>query len=117
MGRLDAFVGRRRGLATRYRSALSGKGCRLPDESPDHIYYRFVIRQDRDVGELISAFERQGVAARRPVACPLHRVLGAGGRDFPGAEEAYRQAISLPLYPALSEEEVETVIRAAREIL
>ena len=115
LGRLDAFIARRREIEARYSLALSGASCGLPAQTPGHIFFRYVVRTKGDVEETIAAFERAGVAARRPVFCPLHRALGMDG--FPGAEEAYGSALSLPLYPALSEGEVETVIRAAKKIL
>lgn len=115
--RLDAFIARRREIALRYSQALAGASCGLPEHAPGHIFFRYVVRVKGDVEGAMAAFERAGVAARRPVFCPIHRLPGVGGETFPGAEEAYRSALSLPLYPALSEAEVETVIRAAREIL
>jgi dTDP-4-amino-4,6-dideoxygalactose transaminase len=117
LGRLDAFITRRREVAARYSAALSGAACRLPGDDAGHIFFRYVIRVRGGVEEKIAAFERAGVAARRPVFCPVHRMLGLDEKTFPGAEEAHRSALSLPLYPALREEEVETVVRAAREIL
>ncbi|MSS73889.1 MAG: DegT/DnrJ/EryC1/StrS family aminotransferase [Candidatus Latescibacteria bacterium] len=116
-GRLDAFITRRREIAARYSLALSGASCGLPVQAPGHIFFRYVVRVRGDVEGVIAAFERAGVAARRPVFCPLHRSLGMSQEAFPGAEAAQGSALSLPLYPALSEEEVETVIRAAQEIL
>ncbi|MBP2671021.1 MAG: hypothetical protein H6Q85_1087, partial [candidate division NC10 bacterium] len=46
----------------------------------------------------------------RPVFQPIHRTLGLEG--FPGAEQAYRHALSVPIYPALTAKEAEVVIRA-----
>lgn len=117
LGKLDAFIARRREIAGRYRAALSGAACRLPGDDAGHIFFRYVVRVRGEVEEKIAAFEGAGVAARRPVFCPVHRMLGLDEKAFPGAEEAHRSALSLPLYPALRGEEVEAVVRAAREIL
>ena len=117
LGRLAAFISRRREIAARYSAALSGASCHLPRPDAGHIFFRYVLRVRGDLEGRLAAFERAGVAARRPVFCPIHRMLGHDEKAFPGAEEAHRSALSLPLYPALSEEEAEAVIRAAREIL
>jgi UDP-4-amino-4-deoxy-L-arabinose-oxoglutarate aminotransferase len=117
LGRLEAFVARRREIAARYSAALSGTSCHLPRHDARHIFFRYVVRVNGDVSERLFAFEQAGVAARRPVFCPLHQALGIEKEAFPGAEAAHRSAISLPLYPALSEAEVETVIQAAQEVL
>ena len=50
--------------------------------------------------------------ARRPVFRPLHRYLGLEG--FPGAEEAWARAVSLPIYPSLTDDQVEEVIAGVR---
>lgn len=117
LGRLDGFIARRRAIAARYREALGGAGRRLPEPVPGHIFFRYVIRVEGDEGDVegrIQVFEKNGVAARRPVFQPIHRALGMAGGDFPGAEAAFRSALSLPLYPALTDAGAEAVIRAAR---
>ena len=117
LGKLDAFVGKRRSLAARYGEALSDRECRLPSDAPDHIFFRYVVRTDREAGDLVGEFEKKGVAARRPVFYPLHRMLGITEEEYPGTEAAYRSAVSIPLYPALTEAEVEKVIKSAQEVL
>ena len=117
LGRLEAFIARRRDLAARYNEALRGTGRLLPEPVPGHIFFRYVVRTTGDVEGRIRAFEKQGVAARRPVFQPIHRAMGMAEGAFPGAETAYRSALSLPLYPALTDAEAETVIRAAQETL
>ena len=57
---------------------------------------------------------RRGIEARRPVFRPLHRYLGLKG--FPGAEEAYRRAVSIPLYLALSPADAERVVQVTRRV-
>ena len=57
---------------------------------------------------------RRGIEAQRPVFRPLHRYLGLKG--FPGAEEAYRRAVSIPLYPALSSADAERVAQVTRRV-
>lgn len=107
--RLKEFVLKRRRLASFYSRALSGGPWDLPIENGHHVYYRFVIRA-RWAGRFVSELERRGVEARRPVFQPLHRYLGLEG--FPGAEEAYRRAVSIPLYPALQPDEARRVAAA-----
>ena len=112
--RLASFVRRRRRLATYYASRLSGGPWDLPFIDGNHSFYRFVARPRRGTKRLLTELERRGIGARRPVFRPLHRYLGL--RGYPGAEEAYRRAVSIPLYPALSRAEAERVVRATRRI-
>lgn len=112
--KLSRFLARRRGLASFYARALSDGPWDLPSADGGHSFYRFVARPRRRPTRVREELVRRGIEARRPVFLPLHRYLGL--EDFPGAEEAYRRAVSIPLYPALSSGEAERVVRAARHV-
>ncbi len=112
--RLTDFVRRRRRLATFYTKKLRGGPWDLPPLDRDHCFYRFVTRPRRGTERLLVELERHGIEARRPVFRPLHRYLGLQG--FPGADEAYRRAVSIPLYPALSSVEAERVARVTVQV-
>jgi len=105
--RLDEFIRRRREIAARYRAAFQGKALRLPPEDAGHIYFRYVI----DIGADCSAFIRRaaqaGIGCERPVFIPLHCLLKLDG--FPRTEQAWRQCVSIPLYPSLTDADVERI--------
>lgn len=112
---LPDFLAMRRALAERYHQELNG----LPLAGPvvpadrDHIFYRYVVRVNRGLETVLTRLEQEGVSARRPVFYPLHRYLKLAG--FPGTEEAWRTALSLPIYPSLGDE-IDRVIAAVRGI-
>ncbi|MFQ5791354.1 MAG: DegT/DnrJ/EryC1/StrS family aminotransferase [Acidobacteriota bacterium] len=115
LDRLTAFVQRRRRLAAFYLEALREGPWELPSEQEEHAFYRFVIRTHRyPTDRFLRRLQKRGIEARRPVFKPLHRYLGL--RGFPGADEAFRRAVSLPLYPALRRWEAERVARATRSV-
>lgn len=114
LARLDLFVARRRAIAARYRARLAGV-CAVPrDAGAGHVYHRFVTALDDPAGvqERLAA---RGVVARRPVHRPVHRALGLHG--FPVAEALWARSLSIPCYPALSDDEVEQVAGAMVEAL
>lgn len=123
LGRFKSFQERRGCLAATYRDALSGKAVFLPSVplGRTHGYYRFVIRlphfqADPDgLHGLISTLERQGVSCRKPVFRPLHRYLDQSG--FPNSDEADRTALSIPLYPDLTDEEMRQIHQSLTEVL
>jgi dTDP-4-amino-4,6-dideoxygalactose transaminase len=117
LGKLDQFVERRREMGSQYARALESTDAQVPRFGPGEYPYRFVIRHASGADVLIPRFESAGAAARRPVFWPLHRSLGVPDNEFPCASEAYQDAISLPLYPAMSEVEVDQLLRAAHDIL
>jgi len=123
LGRFSSFHERRSMLAEAYREALSSTAAVCPSvpTGRTHGYYRFVIRlphlrnePDGLIG-LISRLEQQGIHCRMPVFRPLHRYLDQAG--FPNSDEADRTALSIPLYPDLTDDEVRQIQRSLVEVL
>ena len=105
--RLPEFVMRRRTIAEKYTTAFSGFPLVLPDPE-GHVFFRYVVStKDRD--PIQQHLENKGVMAKRPVHRPAHHYLGG---DYPNAEIAHRESLSLPLYPAISDKEVKDVIES-----
>jgi dTDP-4-amino-4,6-dideoxygalactose transaminase len=115
LARLDRFIARRRDLARRYRAAFKDLPVRLPPDDAGHIYYRYVLNAGTGCGNLIRRASRRGVGCDRPVHTPLHRLLGQAG--FPHAEQAWRQSLSLPIYPSLTDADQEQVIEVVSDLL
>jgi perosamine synthetase len=106
LGKLPSLIARRRALASQYDDRLRNLAAiSVPVCPPDreHIYYRYVIRTEQ-AAELIAAGAEAGIAVRRPVFKPLHHYLGLSG--YPQTDAAFRRAVSLPLYPSLSDSEL-----------
>lgn len=121
LNRLPELIARRVSLAREYREALAGSSAILPavPAGRSHVYYRFVVRIPKRgsgsdaLSDCLGRLERRGVQCRKPVFRSLHRYLGLDG--FPASEAAEREALSLPLYPALTGEEAAQVCRAMRD--
>lgn len=116
MRRLPLLIERRRAIARRYDAFLRERQAPVPARPPgrDPIYYRYVIRSSR-AAEFVVAGAEAGVAVRRPVFKPLHHYLGMDG--YPQTEGAFLETVSLPLYPSLSDAEVEAVLDLAGSVL
>ena len=109
--RLAIFLAQRRALAQRYTEAFAEFGLRCPvtPEMRTHAFYRYVGRFPAGTDDFLLRMGTRGVQCKRPVFAPLHRMLGKQG--YPGTEAAHREAISIPLYPSLTEVESEQVMR------
>lgn len=116
--RYEEFVGRRGVIADRYNKRFAETSLSLPEEprGERHVYHRYVVGLpptwmdqygDRAPDEAVRALEAKGVAARRPIHTPLHRLTQESG--FPGTEIAWSRHLSLPIYPTLTEEEIDTI--------
>ncbi|ESR25238.1 DegT/DnrJ/EryC1/StrS family aminotransferase [Lutibaculum baratangense] len=117
---LDVKNERRRAIAARYNEALQGMpGLVLPQPAgEDHVWHLYVIRSpNRDA--LQEALRSRGVTSliHYPIAC--HRqtayVDQAFAQDLSLSERLASEVLSLPLWPEMSDEEVDTVTEALRE--
>lgn len=119
--RLDAWNARRRELARRYLESLAGLPLRLPawDGERDHCFHLFVVECDhRDALRL--HLQEAGVQTAVHYPVPLHQqapylVDGKPSCSCPVAEHMAKRALSLPLYPHLSDTEQELVITSIRD--
>jgi len=114
LSQLPAFLDRRRALASRYTAALGNLPITLPAVRPDrtHAFYRYVIGVS-DAARVSRRLNRRGIQCKAPVFHPLHGYLEQEG--FPHTETAMRTALSIPLYPSLTEEEVDRLLGVVAE--
>ena len=85
-------------------------------------YHLFVIElEQHDRAEIYDRLRELGVGSAVhyiPVHLqPYYRDLGFNPGDFPNAEDYYSRAITLPLYPAMTDEDVGAVVAAMHEAL
>jgi len=115
LAKLGGFISRRREIARRYRAAFQDLSVRHPPDEAGHIYFRYVLDTGTDCSDVMRRATQSGVGCDRPVHTPLHRLLGQPG--FPHAEKAWRQCLSLPVYPSLTGADQERVIKVASGLL
>jgi len=113
---LEAWTARRREVASKYIEGLDLDGLRIPpvlEEAPS-VYHQFsVCHPRRDA--LVKHLSDKGVATGWFYPKPLHtqpvyKGLGYEEGDFPVTEQTCREIINLPIYPELTDDQVEYVI-------
>lgn len=124
--RVDDFVARRHALVMNYREALTDSRVALPKEHVDAYssYHLFVIRlSGASIAEKARAFEAlkvRGVGVNlhyMPVYLqPYYRALGFTSGHCPNAETYYAEAITIPLFAAMTDAQQEHVIEAVRAV-
>lgn len=123
LARLDGFLARRRALADAYDQALTGLGLQLPARqgSAKSAWHLYVVRIAERRDEVFAALRAAGVGVNVhyiPVHLqPFYRQMGFAPGDFPEAEAYYAQALSLPLYPGLTEAEQHYIVNALSDAL
>jgi dTDP-4-amino-4,6-dideoxygalactose transaminase len=128
--RMEEFHQRRQRIAELYTEAFADlDSCATPYEAPygTHAWHLYILRLNLAAlrvgrNEVMEALRDRGVASSVHFM-PLHlhpiyrKTYGYRPGQFPVAETAFTGAVSLPLYPRLSDEDVHFVIDAVRETL
>jgi perosamine synthetase len=131
LGRLEAFIRRRTELAEIYSLAFAGNELLA---TPQHgggdktsAWHIYPIRLNLDGlswsrAEVFAALRDKGLGVQVHYI-PLHRQpyyrnrYGLSPADFPHAEAYYRSAISLPLFPAMTDRDAEDVVDLVTDVL
>jgi dTDP-4-amino-4,6-dideoxygalactose transaminase len=126
--RLDGFVERRRRLAALYDRALAGRpDLIVPREQPGcfhsrHLYPVEITSQSVSRDRFIERLRERRIGSSVHFI-PLHltsfyqRSCGFRRGDFPVAERVFERIVSLPIYPAMSDEQAAQVVEACVESL
>ncbi|TFH29360.1 MAG: GNAT family N-acetyltransferase, partial [Deltaproteobacteria bacterium] len=128
----ETFRLRREAIGLRYTEAFSGLPVRLPGTiglppGSIHAWHLYVLRLDLDRLSIdrdgfIERMAKMGIGTSVHFI-PLHlhpywkERYGFSPEDFPASLDLFRRCVSLPIYPLMSDEDVDRVIEADREIL
>ncbi len=126
--RLNEFVDKRRALVERYNAALDGDKFVLPSSASYNCpaWHLYVVQLKTEAlshsrDHVFKAMRNSGIGVNLhyiPVHLqPYYRQFGFGVGDFPHAEAYYSVAMTLPLYPQLTHEEQDYVIKTLTENL
>lgn len=122
--RADEGLKRRRAIARKYDEAFSGHPhvrsqlLEMGNKPSGHAYHLYVIKAPRRL-ELYNFLRDQKIFAQVHYIpahlMPYYRGLGWKEGDMPAAEEYYRQCLSLPMFPTLTDEQQTFVIGKIKE--
>ena len=126
--RIEEFVARRREISAAYDAAFEDLPVKTPWQHPDtaSAWHLYVVRIDRpriacSHRAIFDKLREAGVGVNLhyiPVyRQPYYRALGFGQGYCPNAEAYYAEAISLPIYPSMTDEEQDFVIATMKDVL
>ncbi|MEJ5169882.1 MAG: DegT/DnrJ/EryC1/StrS family aminotransferase [Fimbriimonadales bacterium] len=129
LAKLVRFQKRREAMARRYDEAFADLPLILPAHAPEgdtHAWHLYVVRIKPEAGIARDEFIRK--ASEMGIGCSVHFIplhlhpywrdaYGLKPEDFPNATEAFRGAVSLPLYTKMTDEDQERVISVVRTLL
>jgi dTDP-4-amino-4,6-dideoxygalactose transaminase len=118
---LERWTELRRSHAAEYSRLLANSGVGLPHEAADcrHVYHLYVIRsKKRDA--LLGYLKGKGIEAGVHYPIPIHRQpayteSGYQNVSLPVSEQACQEVLSLPMYPEMSQEQLEYVAHSVLE--
>lgn len=121
MRHIEAWTDARRAAAVRYASLLD-PAVRTPfaDSSERHVYHVYAVRTAARA-EWQAALQAAGIQTGIHYPIPVHLLpayadLGYGIGDFPQAESAANEVLSLPMFPELTESQSEEVAIAVNRL-
>lgn len=109
----------RRRNARLYAAAFASAGLlehlSIPPDEPGHVYHQYVIRVPQKRDELRSALTDAGIGTDIYYPIPLHlqpcfEYLGYRPGSLPEAEKAATEVLALPIFPELTEAEIDQVV-------
>jgi len=128
--KLPQFQARRREIACRYNEVFSQyEELQIPTERPEveHAWHLYVLRLNLEMLKIDRARFIEELKARN-IGTSVHFIpvhlhpyyrdkYGYKPEDFPVAFREYQRIVSLPLYPRMSDQDVEDVIEAVTEVV
>jgi perosamine synthetase len=122
--KLPGWVSRRRRIAARYDAAFAGLPWLRPlavRPEVSHAYHLYVVRAAAERRRVFAALRAEGVGVNvHYIPVHLHpyyrRRFGAGPGLCPVAEAAYERILSLPIFPRMTDDDVEAVITSVRKV-
>lgn len=119
---LEQWTEARRAAAARYDRGFADSGVATPAAMSHarHVYHIYAIRT-RSRQQWQDALQAQGIQTGIHYPIPVHLLpaytdLGYKAGQFPHAEQAANEVLSLPMFPELTAQQVETVVQAVREL-
>jgi UDP-4-amino-4,6-dideoxy-N-acetyl-beta-L-altrosamine transaminase len=124
MERIEAYVARRHILARRYDVLLDGLPVVRPRQTGDaySAYHLYPVRlPEANRLSVFRSLQEAGIGVNVhyiPVHLqPHYKAMGFDRGDYPASESYYAEAISLPLYPAMTDEQQDQVVAALKSAL
>jgi dTDP-4-amino-4,6-dideoxygalactose transaminase len=120
---LDAWTEKRRAIAREYRRSLANARLDLPVDDPrdECVYHQFVIYVNSRCSVISKLADKEvetSIHYPKPVHLqPAYSSLGDPAGTYPLAERACDRALSLPIFPSMTPEQVNHVVNSVSDVV
>jgi len=114
--KIPYFIERRREIASLYNRYFSEYDIVRTPRIYSHkkpVFYRYVIMVD-DIDHIQKRAKENGIVCEKPVYKPLHKSLPSF--ICSNSDQVYEQALSIPLYPSLTRNEIDYLLQIFSDI-
>lgn len=119
---IDEYNGKRMEHAALYNSLLAGRvKCPVKKDGVYHVYHQYTIMSNKR-NKIQHRLKENGISSVVYYPVPLHlqkalKFLGYYKGDFPVAEKATKEVLSLPIYPELEERTIHKIAKVIKEVV
>lgn len=113
--KVNKFIAKRKSIAKQYIKNLKNIPTIRISKPQDSIFYRFVIEVDNP-HKVIKKLKSNGIEAKRYTEIVLN-YLKLNADDYPNTKKAIERALSIPIYPSLSNRDVNYIIKHIQKVL
>jgi len=121
--RLDERTAQRRRNAARLTAGLAGYLTPRVPEGREHVWHQYTMRFPGERERVVAGLTERGVGSLIYYPVPIHRqsylqayVPGAADLDLPVTDRLSDEVLSIPVHPKLTDEELDAIVRAVREV-
>jgi perosamine synthetase len=117
--KLDNFIKRRKEIAEEYNEIIKENASVVKvSDVKENVWYRYVIVSNKNPERIKEEFLKEGIEVINPLENweLLHNHLHLNKNDFLTAEKITQKTISVPIYPSLTDEEVEKIKKTIHKI-
>lgn len=117
LSRYHKMLSRRDQIAAAYLSEFPQHLTYRVGQVQSHsVFYRFPVCMPGEFNSIRHQFAERGIIVARAVSELLHRLTGQSDGDFANAVELFNDTVSIPIYPAMTDDDVNKVIDTVRAL-
>lgn len=116
---LSKFIKRRSKIAKLYSEEFSDQSFTVPDinKTKNNVFFRYMVKTNKNVLQIINDGLKNDIEFGRGVYPPLHYCYNEQMKSFPNAENAIKSMVSVPIYPSLTNDEINKIVSISKKIL